>query len=93
LRQADVRCYAKMMFNRSYSLEFILHAHGTTAEAIRNSLTEFSEDLTVIEQAADQDSSGRDYAIKGLAEDPTVIFDICAQFGRIRSAKVEEKGD
>ena len=25
------------------------------------------------------------------AQDPTVIFDICAQFGRIRSVKVQEK--
>ena len=82
------------MFIKQFRLEFILHAHNTTARAIKNSLTEFVEAIDITENPLPASSGvgeGKDYAICTQAEDPTMIFDICAQFGRIRSVKVEEK--
>jgi hypothetical protein len=34
---------------------------------------------------------GKDFKLILKAHDPTMIFDLCGQFGRIRSVKVEEK--
>lgn len=75
---------------QKYHLEFILHTYESSAESIKNGLREFAEDLAVTEC---EKSSGRgeDFQITLRAEDPTVIFDICAQFGRIRSAKIDEE--
>jgi hypothetical protein len=34
---------------------------------------------------------GKDFKIRISTEDPTIIFDTCAQFGRLRSIKIDEK--
>jgi hypothetical protein len=72
-----------------YSLDFVLHTGNTTMQTLKNSLTEFCEDLHISEQPQDT-GTGMYFAIEMRAEDPTLIFDICSQFGRIRSVKVEE---
>lgn len=79
------------MFIKIFRLEFILRAHDTTAEAIKNSLTEFAQEIDIKEPPSGEAGRGENYAICLQTEDPTAIFDICAQFGRIRSAKVEEE--
>lgn len=71
-----------------YNLEFILHTLNTKAETLRSSLAEFGEDLE-ISQSQDDKPSGRDFKVSMNTEEPTAVFDICSQFGRIRSIKVK----
>jgi len=72
-----------------YSLEFILHAGDVSAQTLKNSLTEFCDELHILDAPAET-GAGKYFAMKLCAEDPTLIFDICSQFGRIKSVKVEE---
>lgn len=72
-----------------YSLEFTLHTYSSTARDLKTALTEFSQDLRVKEAGAPGQLGG-DFAVRCLAEDPTLIFDICSQFGRIKAVKVDE---
>ncbi len=74
-----------------YKLEFILHAYNTTLVEIKNSLAEFGSSLEVL-QMPDSSGKGRDFKVNLNTEDPTLVFDACAQFGRIRSVRVEEEG-
>jgi dihydroxyacetone kinase-like predicted kinase len=71
-----------------YVLEFILHAKDCSPKIIKSSLTEFGDDLTVNEASEDKESCN--YAISMVTEDPTLVFDLCSQLGRIRSVKVQE---
>ncbi|MFA4888248.1 MAG: hypothetical protein WC628_01555 [Candidatus Omnitrophota bacterium] len=74
---------------QKYCLEFILHSHNATQEAVRSALAEFGEDLGITPCQEGFDQAGN-YKININTEEPTVIFDICAQFGRIKSVKVNE---
>jgi dihydroxyacetone kinase-like predicted kinase len=75
---------------QKYSLEFILHTQNSQLEAVKNSLSEFGDSLEIAELLLKNSTKGKDFKININTEDPTVIFDICAQIGRIRSAKVNE---
>jgi len=57
-------------------------------EAIRNSLVEFGEGLEILALKKAEDSRVQDYNIIIRTEDPTIIFDLCAEFGRIKSVKI-----
>lgn len=70
-----------------YHLEFIFTAYNASAEAIKNSLTEFGEGLEVID-CQDSKTQAKNFKIKINAEEPTAIFDVCAQLGRIKSVKI-----
>jgi len=74
---------------QKYSLEFILHTQKLSCRTIKTSLSEFGEVLA-ISNCKDSDTDTTDFKININTEDPTVIFDICAEFGRIMSVKVEE---
>ena len=67
-----------------YNLDFILNAKRTSSDEIRKHLIEFADNIEVSTLADDE------FKIILQAEDPTIIFDTCAQFGRIRSVKVNE---
>lgn len=71
-------------------MEFILHAQGATGQAIQSSLSEFGEDVTVTD-CRDTEGAAKNFRVEMLAEDPTVIFDVCSQFGRIKSVKIDEQ--
>ena len=70
-------------------LEFILHTYEGSEEKIKNALSEFGRDLQIAE-SVDAESAGRNFIVQLNTDDPTVIFDLCAQFGRIRSVRVDE---
>jgi dihydroxyacetone kinase-like predicted kinase len=62
-------------------------------ETLKNSIVEFGEDLEILQLQQDDDVKGRDFKIRIYTEDPTIIFDTCAQFGRLKSIKVNERHD
>ena len=72
-----------------YLLEFILHAHNSSAEKIKVSLAEFADHLEV--RLADELKGGNDFKISLKSQDPTLVFDICSQLGRIKSVKINEE--
>jgi dihydroxyacetone kinase-like predicted kinase len=74
-----------------YFLEFIITTYNITEEAIKVSLTEFAEGLE-IHNCQDTQGRGKEFKIHLNTEDPTMIFDICSQFGRIRTVKINEEG-
>ncbi|PIP20759.1 MAG: hypothetical protein COX40_03080 [Candidatus Omnitrophica bacterium CG23_combo_of_CG06-09_8_20_14_all_40_11] len=75
---------------RKYYLEFILNMQTVSPEALKNSIVEFGEDLEISQTPQDNDVKGRDFRIRIYTEDPTIIFDTCAQFGRLKSIKINE---
>jgi dihydroxyacetone kinase-like predicted kinase len=77
------------MFIPRYQMEFVLHGHSLTASKIKNALSEFGDSLEVSE-CEDPITSGNNFKVCVISEDPTVVFDICAQFGRIKTVKVHE---
>ena len=72
-----------------YSLEFVLHSPHAQAEAIRNTIVEFGENLKITE-CPESTLKVKSYKICVLTEDPTIIFDLCVQFGSIKSVKADE---
>jgi len=81
-----------MMFAQNFLIEFILHTHTASEQAVKNALTEFVQRMEISESKTSAPAQGRDLAVSILTEEPTIIFDICSQFGRIRSVKIEEQG-
>jgi dihydroxyacetone kinase-like predicted kinase len=69
-----------------YTLEFILHAKDSSPKIIKNSLAEFGNDLVVSQAQGERESCN--YKVNMATEDPTLVFDLCSQLGRIRSVKV-----
>lgn len=80
-----------MMNMPKFKLSFLLHTYNTSLQAVKNSLTEFGEGLEISE-VVDSSQKGNNFKININTEDPTIIFDVCSQFGRIRSVKVEDEG-
>lgn len=67
-----------------------MHVQDASPADIKNSLAEFSEDLEVSD-SPDTSGKNRNFKILIITEEPTAIFDICSQFGRIRSIKIDEE--
>jgi dihydroxyacetone kinase-like predicted kinase len=76
---------------QKYCLEFVLHVHQHSAQTIKNSLREFGEGLEIAD-CKDLKDGTKNFKININTDEPTVIFDICAQFGRIKSIKINEEG-
>jgi dihydroxyacetone kinase-like predicted kinase len=74
-----------------YVLEFILSVPSASPETVRNAITEFADSLEIIEAQQGDNQKARDFKINMLTDNPTVVFDACAQFGRIKSVKIEEQ--
>ena len=74
---------------QKFEIEFILCTYGTNEDSIRGSLAEFGENVEIVD-CRDAQGSFRNFKINLVAEDATVIFDVCSRFGRIKSVKVDE---
>jgi dihydroxyacetone kinase-like predicted kinase len=74
---------------KKYRLEFILHTYDTSLEAVKNSLVEFGNGLEISNSPGGAEK-GDNFLICLNTEDPTLVFDICSQFGRIRSVKIND---
>ncbi len=79
------------MFLPLFRLEFILSVNGTSAETLRTSLVEYTQEFDVQPCGPDPVSERQEYKVNLLTEDPTLIFDLCSQFGRLKSVKVHEE--
>jgi hypothetical protein len=83
-----------------YVLEFVLHAKDSSPKIIKSALAEFGSDLIVSDCQKQAPHNGLwpltgqaescNYKINMVTEDPTLVFDLCSQLGRIRSVKVHE---
>lgn len=71
-----------------YALEFIIHSKDSSPKIIKSSLAEFGNELVVIPDSDQKESCN--YKVNMITEDPTLVFDLCSQLGRIRSVKVQE---
>lgn len=71
-----------------YVLEFVLHAKDSSPKIIKNALAEFGSELNVTE--CQKHTETCNYKVSMITEDPTLVFDLCSQLGRIRSVKVQE---
>jgi len=71
-----------------YQLEFTLETGDVSVQVLKNSLLEFGQDLEVNPIAVE--TKNKDFRIYIRTEDPTLVFDACAEFGRIKSVKVNE---
>jgi dihydroxyacetone kinase-like predicted kinase len=72
-----------------YYLEFILQSQNASSQDIKNSIIEFGEDLKITDYQ-DGTERHRNFKIQIFTQDPTIIFDTCAQFGRIKSVKIDD---
>ena len=81
-----------MITSKRFRLEFILHTYNTSIEAIKNSLVEFGNSLEISDSPKSAEK-GDNFQITLNTEDPTLVFDICSQFGRIRSVKINDEGN
>ena len=57
---------------------------------VENFLVEWAKELDITECNRNDCAQGKDFKIRMRAQDPTIIFDACAQIGRIKSVKIEE---
>lgn len=79
-----------MIFMQKYRLEFILYVRKVALEVIKSSLSEFGDGLEIVDSYPDPNTKGRNFKINIDTEEPTAIFDVCSQFGRIKAIKVNE---
>jgi len=73
---------------QKYSLEFILNIRAASVEEIRGSLSGLGENL-VISEPEENIPGSQDLKIRIHTEDPTLIFDTCSQFGKLKSVKID----
>ena len=69
-----------------YHLEFIINGQDLTAGQLIECLGGYAEGLEITENKEVPGS----FRVSLSAVEPTIIFDTCAQFGRLKSIKVSE---
>jgi hypothetical protein len=57
---------------------------------LKESLIEFGEALEIVPVPQNDTERGKSFKIQIYSWDPTIIFDTCAQFGRLKFVKVHE---
>jgi dihydroxyacetone kinase-like predicted kinase len=77
------------MFERMYTLEFLLTAQGSDSSAIRKALSEIGQDM-VVTAGDDRHAPGHCFKVSIRTLNPELVFDVCGQFGRITSVKIDE---
>jgi dihydroxyacetone kinase-like predicted kinase len=73
-----------------YSLEFVLISDAPSLEDLRESLLEYGQGLEIFPLPPDDSERTRHFKVQINTAEPTLIFDLCAQFGRIKSVKINE---
>jgi hypothetical protein len=78
------------MIGQKFQLDFILSAHGQAAEGIRAALAEFADEVRIEELPQEEGCRAKDFRLRLKAAEPEAVFDLCSQFGRIKTVKVIE---
>lgn len=79
-----------MFLLRKFRMKFILGGRCLSEDMLRRALEDTGENLE-LSSAGEEDVCGETRIHVSLGtDDPELIFDICSQYGRIRSAKIEE---
>jgi dihydroxyacetone kinase-like predicted kinase len=78
------------MFVKHYHLEFILNTQSATPESIKSLLTGLTEAVDIFPLLEDKHGHGKNFKIQVKTKEPELIFDVCSQFGRLKSVKVSE---
>ena len=65
-------------------------AENESRSTVKNYLVEWAQGLEITECSQDDCAPGKNFKIRMRTQDPTVIFDACAQVGRIKSVKIDE---
>ena len=76
------------MTMKKYLLEFVLIAKNNEGGNIKISLNECGDNLEIFPLDAVAGNI-RDYKIRINTDDPTLVFDACAQIGRLKSVKID----
>ncbi|HNX81094.1 MAG TPA: hypothetical protein PKL77_03000 [Candidatus Omnitrophota bacterium] len=75
-----------------YSLEFTLSMYGDYADAFKKALAPYTDSLEIDPMPRADADRLRHYKIQILTIDPTIIFDMCSEYGRIKAVKIDEQG-
>jgi dihydroxyacetone kinase-like predicted kinase len=73
-----------------YQVEFILSGHYDSVEIVRETIQGLGTSLEIIPCEREPLAKGVEVKIRVVTDDPTLIFDTCAQFGRMKSIRVAE---
>ena len=74
----------------TYSLEFVLYAYQTSESVLKKSLAEFGCDIEVSRLEKNEPEKGDNFKVCIKTDDPLIVFDACAELGKIKSVKVNE---
>lgn len=66
--------------------------YGDYAEAFKKALAPYADSLEIDPMPRADADRLRHYKVQILAIDPTIIFDMCAEYGRIKAVKIDEQG-
>ncbi len=79
-----------MFLLRKFRMKFVLGGGCVSEDILRRALEGIGEDieLSLHKETNVPGESGIHVSLG--TDDPELIFDICSQYGRIRSAKIEE---
>ena len=91
MRENDYGDNVKMIPIPRFKLEFMLQTLDASENALRGSLAEFGDEIEIKEEVSETEN-GKGFKVALSTEDPTSVFDVCAQFGRIKMVKVGELG-
>ena len=73
--------------NLKFNLELILNTKVASISDIQNSLAELGHALDVQPMLA---QNNEEFKININTDDPTLIFDACAQLGKLKNVKIVE---
>ena len=78
------------MNSNKYRVEFIIQAYNSSLAALKTALEALGSDLT-LEQLEDSNGKAGMARISIRTDEPQLIFDTCAEFGRLKSVKIDEE--
>ena len=78
------------MFTRHYHLEFVLQTKDARPEHLRSSLKGLVDVLDIL-PLEDTHGQGNNYKVQVKTKEPELVFDVCSEYGRLKSVKIEEE--
>lgn len=73
-----------------YQIECVLETKGSP-EDLRQALLEFGENINISPSKEIENSNRKLYVININTTNPTFIFDICGEFGKIKCIKIKDQ--